>query len=674
MEQKDKKAYNLVMYVVALIITVLLFALGTVCATLTPETYTSVWGILWFVLIGVLVLLLLFSKIATKVYADKFKKMTVAQRDEFVRKQQKVTSQDLDAEIGRIKRLYRFFIAYTSFFGILLALFAFVSGAIFVTEHMRSVGFMIICLWCVEGFVRLIPKRVTKKDFADYSDPADYPYIHSLARRAADTLGVKGEIRIFFTDNNDAAIAKVGKMISVLLGTRLLDILSENELYNILLHEFGHLTEKVDKTPNEGRLYTLLSSYEADKTSLFKHFVSFPAILFLLEYRFYSIIASIYIEREADRAVLEYGDPTDAAHALIKVHLNQRFSNELAAFNVYEPETPMENISRTFTDMYKNMLRSKGDFWISLAEKEIQPRNASHPILRSRIKALGIDKMEIVFPDDAGSEYRAEATKAFDAEAAEITKYFKEKYEENRKQNYLKPTEEIRRWEENGRNISPEASRPIIEALCELGRFKDAEALCDRIINEAENKFATAFAHYIKGYILSKHYDVACLEHFYTAIELNRNYTDVALELIGEFCCITGNTEGLKEYRKRAIELTQRSEDETTEGINDGKLLPHSLSEEKLGSIIDFIKSVDELEEVVSVYCFDQVSSKNFRETAFALRFKDDSSDSSDTVYNKVFNLLDTDPDGIDFALYVYSKQNAKKIEALNGAKVFKRQ
>ena len=170
-----------------------------------------------------------------------------------------------------------------------------------------------------------------------------------------------------------------------------------------------------------------------------------------------------------------------------------------------------------------------------------------------------------------------------------------------------------------------------------------------------------------------KHNIVACLEHLYTAIELNRNYTDSALELIGEFCCITGNQEELDEYRRRAIELSQRSEDETSDGIDDGKLHPHTLSEEKLNTIIEYIKSVDEKEDVVKVYCFDQVNSKNFRETVFVLRFKNSDTESAEAVYTKVFKLLDTDPDGIDYSLYVYSPQNAKKIDALKGAEVFNR-
>ena len=671
MNQENNKLRSTVMYVVALCLTVVLYAFGTVAGSLTPEPYSDIYWIAWLILLAALVLLFIFSKVASRVYVSRFNKMSVAEKDQYVRNQQKVTGEDIDAEIRRMQKLYRFFMGYTVSFGILLTLFTFLSGSLITVAGMQSAGFMLISLWCIEGFIRLIPKRITEKDFADYSDPAEYPILHSLAKRAADTLGVKGEIRILFTDNYDAAIARVGRKVSVLLGTRLLDVLSENEVYNILLHEFGHLTEKVDKTPREGRLYNILSSYEENKLSLFKHFVSFPAVLFLTEYTFYSLIASIYIEKEADRAVLEHGDPTDAAHALVKIHLTESFGRELQEFNIYESEKPREDLSRVITDMYKNALRERGELWLSFAKKEIQPRNASHPILKSRVEALGITEMEIVFPEDEGSEYRIEATKAFEATAANSFKYFSENYENERRANYVNRIEEVKHWEENGCNVSPEESRPIIDALCYLCRFTDAEALCDRVISEAENKFATAFAHYIKGFLLARRYDNACIEHLYTAIELNRNYTDPALELIGEFCCLTGDQEGLDEYRRRAIELSQRSEDETSDGIDDGKLMPHTLSEEKLNSILDYVRSIDGKGDVTAVFCFDQVSSKNHRETAFVLRFKDASADSAEAVYDKVFNLLDTDPDGIDYSLYVYSPQNAKKVASVKGALVF---
>lgn len=673
MNQENNKAYNVIMYVIALLLTALLYAAGTACALLTPEPYAAVYGIAWLVLLAILVLLFVFNKVAARMYTSRYKKLSVAERDEYVRTRQKSTGEDLDAEIFKIRRLYRFFIGYTIGFGALLVIFTFLSGAISITEDMRSAGFMIISLWCIEGFIRLIPRRITEKDFAGYSRPSDYPYIHSLARRAADKLGVKGEIRIQFADNYDAAIARIGKRISVFLGTRLLDILSEDELYNILLHEFGHLTEKVEKTPKESRLYNILSSYEENKRSLFKHFVNYPAILFIIEYSFYSLIASIYIEKEADNAVVEHGNASDAAHALVKIHLQERYSNALAEFNIFESPTPREDFSRAYADGYKKALRENGNFWISLAKKEIQPRNASHPILRSRIEALGITEMEIVFPDDEGSEYRLEAEKAFNKTAEEITKYLAENYEKNRHTEYVLPSEEVKRWQENGESIAPEESRPIIEALGSLCRFDEAEALCDRIIAEADNKFATAYAHYIKGFFLTKRYDDGCLEHLYTAIELNRNYTDPALELIGEFCCVTGNQEELDEYRRRAIELTQRSEDESSEGFDSGKTLSHSLSDEKLNTILEYIKSVDETDEVAEVFCVDHINEKNHKETAFILRFKDNNSETTVGVYNKIFNILDTDPDGIDYSLSVYDEKLGKLLKSIKDSSVYRR-
>ena len=71
--------------------------------------------------------------------------------------------------------------------------------------------------------------------------------------------------------------------------------------------------------------------------------------------------------------------------------------------------------------------------------------------------------------------------------------------------------------------------------------------------------------------------------------------------------------------------------------------------------------------------CVDHITSKNRNETAFVLVFKDMDSESAHSVYNKLFNLLDTDPDGTDYSLSVYDDKIGKRIRPVKGASVYKR-
>lgn len=662
---------NYLRLLISLFIVIIITVLGTVAINLTPKELRSLFPIVWLSSLALLILLFIFNKIALKVYTSQFKNKTAAERQDYILAIRSNVGDDLFAEAKRMKRLRILLEAFITVAVCLLVLLAITSGA--VTKGFTVMLFIFFVTYALDGALALIPKPITKKTFEDYTKPEDYPHIHSLARRAADTLGLKGTIRIAIVDSYDAAIARLGRTYSIILGVRLLDILSEDELYNILLHEFGHMTKKADITPREGKLWSVFNSIDSEGFSIFNQFICFSATLFMTQFSFYSIVASIHIEREADRAVVEHGSATDAAQALVKIHLETRFSNELDEFNPFEPNEPMTNLVRTYTDLYKKALRERGEFWLSLAKNEIEPRSASHPILRNRLEPLGVTDPSIVFPEDDGSVFRCEVNKAFDYIEDCVSKALAEGYKDKRHHYYVLPFEEVKRWEANGCDISPEESRPVIEALCEMNKYTKAEELCDKIIAEAENKFATAHAHYMKGYLLSRRYDKACLDHLYAAMELNNNYIESALNLIGEFCCMMGLQTELDEYRERAVQYAQKADDEESTGFDDGKLLPHSLSEEKLNTILDYIKAVDEKEDVSEVLCIDHVTSKKRSETAFVLVFKDLDTDSAHTVYDKLFNLLDTDPDGIDYSLSVYDDKIGKMIRPVKGSTVYKR-
>ena len=87
-----------------------------------------------------------------------------------------------------------------------------------------------------------------------------------------------------------------------------------------------------------------------------------------------------------------------------------------------------------------------------------------------------------------------------------------------------------------------------IVSLGLLGRFSQAEALCDRVLVEFPKK-KCGYALLIKGLMLLHRYDDNGISHIYDAIRCSKRYFDAGVEAIGTYCCLTGNREQLEVYR-----------------------------------------------------------------------------------------------------------------------------
>ena len=224
---------NYLRLLISLFIVIIITVLGTVAINLTPKELRSLFPIVWLSSLALLILLLIFNKIALKVYTSQFRNKTAAERQDYILALRSNVGDDLFAEAKRMKRLRILLEAFITVAVCLLVLLAITSGA--VTKGFTVMLFIFFVTYALDGALALIPKPITKKTFQDYTRPEDYPHIHSLARRAADTLGLKGTIRIAVVDSYEAAIARLGRTYSIILGVRLLDILSEDELYALIV-------------------------------------------------------------------------------------------------------------------------------------------------------------------------------------------------------------------------------------------------------------------------------------------------------------------------------------------------------------------------------------------------------------------------------------------------------
>ncbi len=506
----------------------------------------------------------------------------------------------------------------------------------------------------------------------------EYPIIYDVVSRAAQTLGCQGEITVIISFDCNAMIVREKDKYYLQLGAILLNILSEEELYCICLHEFSHCSDRNGDKSYEAQYNAWLNSDKglSSVMSFFSNVFIFFDVRYAFNYLMYKYTVSVVEETKADLDMAKHGTPEIAASALLKIDYDNRFRWEDGGKDfksIYESDTPSSNFLSEYLSRFKSAIAARHGDWNEMLMREILPNNASHPILRMRFETLGIEKIAYV-EREASKEYEIEAQRALEAADKSLCESHREDYEKERKEFYLDPLARINEWKSNGMPISAESYADIITDLKSIGLNSEAEELCERAIEELD-KNSSQHAYFIKGCALLCRYDESGIELIYHAVQTNHNYLEEGLEMIGTFCCITGREKELLEYRERAQVLAQKDIDEYSETCvlsKNDNLVHDDMPSEMLEEILSYIRSVDG-GIIRSVYLVRKVVNDNFFTSAFVLQFDGGSDEVRDDVRHKIFRYLDTYPVEWHFSLFEYSECYNIKFDKIEGSLVYSR-
>lgn len=666
-----KKLPTILRFLAAFALTLAFYALGIELRLKPTGSAPDIIVAAFFVCFALFLILLAVNIFGAKRYDKRQSNADIQEMQQYFTARRTEAVTELHKALGRIHRLR---IAFTLY-----------SVLVFVIAAVICIGFgiyddvninAIFPLYIFYGLCSRI-HPFEKYDFSGYVDPSDYPKLYALARKAASELGLRGDIRISFNAQCNASIGKIRKTYVLELGVILLDILSEDELYQVLLHEFAHQATDSCTTEAEARLFRFISDDSDDSTlaAFTTLLFALPERIFGFEYYTYLAAASIAFEEIADKAVIEHGDTKLMANALAKLGFYDLFNAaNLFPEPYFAPEEMRRDVISVLCRTFRQVLPEHEAQWRSILENEIEPRSASHPILRNRLASIGESDFTVAFPENDG-EYRAECTKALEEVNSLIYEGSKDDYAREREENYLTPLKTVEDWKAQGEPIKPEENRRILEALGNLRRFDELEALCDRIISESgDNLNATAFARFYKADLLMQRYDRDGIKLMYEAIEINSNFIESGLDMIGSFCCRMGLSDELEEYRSKVVELIQYQRDKYSQG--DSLCSSDSLAEEILpaelkSEIIDYILSVGE-GQICRIYTLRKLVDDSLYFCPFIIEFEPDTDDEqSSRIMHNIFNYLDTRPEEFYYSLFVYDGPPAAAAEKVKNSCIY---
>ncbi len=526
------------------------------------------------------------------------------------------------------------------------------------------------------------------KQTPDRLSEQEYPALYAVARRAADEMGCAGEIVICVSPDllSNAAIAKEKRCYLLQFGAIMLNVWSEDELYHICLHEFSHYSAEMRGANREASYQTWLSAYH-DSVHNDQHNILlgrlmsfltsvyiFPDVLYTIQHALYSYAASVIKEIRADSAMATHGRAEVAASALLKLEYvdkwmwEDEFAEEAPA---YEPEAMPENFLHKTLDKLLTATEQRKEVWNQYIAKEIISVQASHPTFVMRMENLGVKELRLC-SGNTSEPYREECQKALQFIEKLIYDDLQHDYAKEREARYLTPKKEMEEWVEQGKPLVAEEYADRIQTLLGLGRIREAEELCDRAIAEL-NEMTAAFALFMKGKLLLHRYHKEGMDLIYRAIDINANFAEEGLELIGRFCCMTGEAELLADYRARAVAIMQKQLDENEQvGFLSKKdhLSKDDMPQEMLEKILSFMLSVGE-DIIDEIYLVRKTVSETFFSSVFVVRFYGGNNQQQQEILHKIFRFLDSYPEERQFSLFDYFEYPDIRWDKIEGSLVY---
>ncbi len=672
---QQNKAMKALSFTLALLISmavgVALFSCGLLLTDHINKTLSGIIATVSFVLI---VAAGIANAVLTGKLRKKYNKLNIAEGNKMLLDRKSDIAQDLQSATERLEKAAKVGKIYISLITALMLVFIFFLGALANAAGGLFIFPILIIISVITRFFGALID-VPKPEKKEILDKKDYPELYAIAQRARDEAELEGDIGITTDNSFNAAITKIGNQYYLLLGCSLVNHISRDELYNILLHEFAHHSEKYTPKSPHG-FFNRFITYESVPLPLGDFFISYPMLLYFEEYIIYTALANEYIEKMADSITVTKGDPRAFASAIAKCNLHSQYERLLYQYQekaLFETEEPQTDIAEQYMRGFRRALEENQEIWLDMFEREIQPRNASHPIYRARRDAVGVSKDDVVISlDVSGDGLDDERAKITAQTNSEILQMLTPNYSELRKQNYLTPLSIIEDWEKNKENYPKTELTKVIQAMIDIIRHEDAEKLCDHIIENEENIYLTAFPKSFKGYLLVNREDPRGVDLLYESIELNSNLFEISIDPIGEYACRNGLQDVLDEYREKALALAQKNvdEDEQANSVSaKDNLVPDDMSEDALRSHIEFITSVSD--SISGIYLVKKVISDTFYSHVFLIEFENKTSgEVINESMNRIFRYLDT-LDNEQYSLFLYAPIYKSVVKKVDGSKIY---
>ena len=270
------------------------------------------------------------------------------------------------------------------------------------------------------------------------------PFLYALAQQAAEATSCRKPFLLFLetTMEHTFAVGENNGVMEILVSPVYLALLTQKEIYAVLLHEFAHIVHKDPKTSR--RLIGITQRF-----SKLPLFYSFSHTLLNMESDAYLTYASPLLEAEADKvSAQKYAQTAIDAFAKSAFLLECfRFPCRELNYELYASETPVTDYFERYIAYADNFLHTHEDTLRPILMRTLPSRRDSHPTLRMRMEAAGIDSYDISAREE-DEAFRGEVSRLVAASSALVGNDLFYNWKEAHQDCYVDCNEEIAAFEE----------------------------------------------------------------------------------------------------------------------------------------------------------------------------------------------------------------------------------
>lgn len=547
---KAKKIAAIVFsYVIAIVLVIGMWLLGY---------YTYNGKYLHWILLGVSLAVIITCFIGNIVLNAKFNKkyndLSMKQLYEMSKQWQKEIESNYLSEQRKVDKLITLANAYLIFLIAIQCVFFYALGCTKADFGAGIIGVSIFTL--APLFFSLMLPAVTEEQKSAFISEKQFPMLYETARRAYETTNCTGQLQLAYSTEG-IAINKVGNKITVFLHPSIVRLLTQDELYNVLIHEFAH-DVNVD-TRRAMRYFKAEQKWEASDgvgySSLFTAFLQQKISFAIAKYRAFS---SRYHEIKADELVAKLGNAQHYTNANAKSEMYKLYNqngNFVMNYEIFASDNPPED---WYTKDVECFFAAKEKFeprWRQQMAVELPAMNDSHPTFRMRMENANCTHYDCDTVE-SNQQYVEEQNRFIEFGNKLLAKEMKPQYQFIREDAFLTRNKyfEIYQKFKAGENISSNTLVECAKSLFNVDNEKTSEiveVLIDR---------KSPWGYYIMAMIHLENNDERCLPLFEEAMKTSALAPD-CIQNIGLFALRTGNQQLLDEYRSRVADTMQTSKD-----------------------------------------------------------------------------------------------------------------
>ncbi|MDR1697374.1 MAG: M48 family metalloprotease [Erysipelotrichaceae bacterium] len=585
---------------IAIMIVVSLFLLG-----FWLNNYHQVFLAIFFPSLGLIVLSIVINLVLAIKYKKRYEKMNAKEMHAFVFDRKDTVEKNYHDESKKMDKYIKLSYIYFSFCIILLFILVFSFGVVSrlipndgeEDPIMLAIIVLILVTFILTDLLAIImPSKTIALEKRSLLKATDYPALFNCVKRAALKAGINRSFHLYSSDV--ISIIEEGKDIIITVNIYETALLTYQEFYSIMLHEFAHFKNRDTNLSLKYRRFHdrwISDNHDFQNETRWRSvFLTFPMIVLHLHYETLLTFASMAFEVAADEFVKKEQCEQDFINALAKGTLLTLFNASCVTelqYWIYETKEPVKNYAEIYLKTFNKYLVREQEKWNFILRNMLPPRISTHPTFKQRMENL----------DCSYYNYETKETdESFISEQRKLISYLNNQiyqntiktYETERKQKYLQREKIIADYRARTEVSGPLTLNEVIDVTEALLGIDDLEAI--KILeqylevkpDEAQVKLQLAVIYYY-------HFDAKCVDYAKEVIQLNPRFAEAARDIIGHYALNVGRQDLVDEYRAGMIEAAQTSInlEKELELKRFDKLEGHGFKEETMKQLWDFVST-----------------------------------------------------------------------------------